>query len=644
MARLTIGNLGAPDLSSSAQILKTSQDQFQAALSGASDILSKYDAGRQAKVDAKLTAEIAKLQDASQVGAFLDSQDISGSSPAMQEKILGLRTSLLDNSFTESKIAGNNATTGLTQARTAGEISDTGLDSLRGSAIQAGIGQTLANTSNIQGKTATDDINRASLPRRNELEMADLAAQTSGRQAKSALTAQDTLLRAAQTAEAGVTAENAQKVIDEKLLTSAAGRDSIASQIDLRGIQGKGIEVDTETAQSALDYLPTERRIAEQAAAAALIGQQVRNEGGRIGNLGAGIANKAAEKELSFADQNQDIKVNAANADILNTESQIAKRALDGKRVEADTASVAFNDALTQARTQQVGANTARTQGETVIARNAEARSQTRFLNGQTDRIIAQQEKAEEKQNKRLRDTAVLEAIKNPNLVTEAERVDVLLAKGVFNDPSEAIKALYRAKEVAGGVASSFASPDVAADPTIQTQLQLVEQETQTKLDNLPQARLVQQSRLYNGDRPEADLVQELGIDPMLFDSPEESMNKVRMSIDRIAKEAGVSRAIATAALREGFKDGDPFLALNTQEAVFDFDYAIDYAKAYGSPNSVRDYREKEIRYSNELKSLTSKAAENTKARKKIAKGSTSQAVQKKAADSLKEILQYRPQ
>ena len=97
MARLTIEQVAAPDLSVTSQILANAGASFDSGMESAKGLLGKYQEGVATKNDNAILNDIAKLGSEEELNAYLASDALLGKSfsPDMQKTILGLRKGVL---------------------------------------------------------------------------------------------------------------------------------------------------------------------------------------------------------------------------------------------------------------------------------------------------------------------------------------------------------------------------------------------------------------------------------------------------------------------------------------------------------------------------------------------------------------------
>lgn len=118
MARLTIEQVRAPDLTGTSQIIANAGQAFQTGLESAEGILGKYQEGRQKNADQDILAQVAGIKSEDELAAFLASDAISKSplSNDMQNTILGLRDSVLGQNQQRADTAQTRSSTAISQA------------------------------------------------------------------------------------------------------------------------------------------------------------------------------------------------------------------------------------------------------------------------------------------------------------------------------------------------------------------------------------------------------------------------------------------------------------------------------------------------------------------------------------------------
>lgn len=118
MARLTIGNVAAPDFRSTGQLLNNANTALNAGLDGASQVLDQYNQGQQEIADNSILTDIAKLKSEEDLQAFLGSEATQGKnfSPAMKQQLLTLRKGILANEKSRADIGFKQAETGRSNA------------------------------------------------------------------------------------------------------------------------------------------------------------------------------------------------------------------------------------------------------------------------------------------------------------------------------------------------------------------------------------------------------------------------------------------------------------------------------------------------------------------------------------------------
>jgi hypothetical protein len=133
MARLTIEQIKAPDLSVASQATARAGETFQRGMSSASDLLSKYQEGLTAQGDAELTNLLAGAKNEDEWNSILASTDFSkmNLSEGMRANIINRRDNVLGYEQDRATRRGTDATTAGTQANTARTYNTIGLENNR---------------------------------------------------------------------------------------------------------------------------------------------------------------------------------------------------------------------------------------------------------------------------------------------------------------------------------------------------------------------------------------------------------------------------------------------------------------------------------------------------------------------------------
>lgn len=127
MARLTIEQIKAPDLSVASQATARAGEAFQRGISSASDLLSQYQEGLQSQADAELTNLLAGAKNEDEWNAILDSTNFSNMnlSPGMRQQIIDRRNNILgyENQRADTGLViANTGNVNATAARTRNQI------------------------------------------------------------------------------------------------------------------------------------------------------------------------------------------------------------------------------------------------------------------------------------------------------------------------------------------------------------------------------------------------------------------------------------------------------------------------------------------------------------------------------------------
>jgi hypothetical protein len=172
MARLTIDQIKAPDLSVASAATTRAGESFQQGVSNASDLLSKYQTGLEERGDAELTGLLAGAKNEDEWNSVLDSTDFSKLtiSPAMRQQIIDRRTKVLGYDKDRASIAGTEATTNFTNNQAATEL-------FRPAKLRADTNETIANTAGIRVRTdiASDVNDRAGVSHAQDIRLREAA-------------------------------------------------------------------------------------------------------------------------------------------------------------------------------------------------------------------------------------------------------------------------------------------------------------------------------------------------------------------------------------------------------------------------------------------------------------------------------------
>lgn len=131
MARLTIQQVAAPDLSSTGRILASAGRTLNQGLESAGKLLATYQSGQQEFADNQVLSDIAGISSEEDLNSYINSGALEkvNLSPDMRNKVLGLRSNILSNQQTKANTIGTDArtiqtgaNTGLTQANTVNSV------------------------------------------------------------------------------------------------------------------------------------------------------------------------------------------------------------------------------------------------------------------------------------------------------------------------------------------------------------------------------------------------------------------------------------------------------------------------------------------------------------------------------------------
>jgi len=120
MARLTIEQIRAPDLSVASQATARAGEAFQRGMSSASDLLSQYQEGLESQGDAELTNLLAGAKNEDEWNSIVAGTDFANMnlSAGMRQQIIDRRDNVLGYEQARATRAGTDASTGLTVANT----------------------------------------------------------------------------------------------------------------------------------------------------------------------------------------------------------------------------------------------------------------------------------------------------------------------------------------------------------------------------------------------------------------------------------------------------------------------------------------------------------------------------------------------
>lgn len=124
--RLRYNAIAAPDVSQASAALARANQSFNSAFDGGQDILAKYGAAQQKRVDDEILSEIAALGDEAEFDAYIDGGNLAGRnvSDTMRSHILGLRSGLVNDDGTRARTAGTRAGTSISLARESRDSAD----------------------------------------------------------------------------------------------------------------------------------------------------------------------------------------------------------------------------------------------------------------------------------------------------------------------------------------------------------------------------------------------------------------------------------------------------------------------------------------------------------------------------------------
>lgn len=158
MARLTIEQIRAPDLSVASQATARAGEAFQRGMSSASDLLSQYQEGLESQGDAELTNLLAGAKNEDEWNSIIASTDFSNMnlSAGMRQQIIDRRDNVLGYEQARATRRGTDATTANTQATTARTYNTIGLENNRDARAGDLHGVQMADHAWRQGARAED--------------------------------------------------------------------------------------------------------------------------------------------------------------------------------------------------------------------------------------------------------------------------------------------------------------------------------------------------------------------------------------------------------------------------------------------------------------------------------------------------------
>lgn len=158
MARLTIEQIRAPDLSVASAATARAGEAFQRGMSSASDLLSQYQSGLEAQGDAELTNLLAGASTEEEWNQIVANTDFSqmNLSEGMRQNIMNRRDNVLGYEQDRATRRGTDATTANTQATTARTYNTINLENNRDGRASDIHGVTMADHAWRQGARAED--------------------------------------------------------------------------------------------------------------------------------------------------------------------------------------------------------------------------------------------------------------------------------------------------------------------------------------------------------------------------------------------------------------------------------------------------------------------------------------------------------
>ena len=580
MARLTIEQVAAPNFSASAQLLAGAGQSFNQGLSAASSLLDKYAAGQQANGDQAIIADIAGLNSEEELGAYLQSGALNGRnlSPEMRQNILGLRDNIIGYGQGRADVAQTQANTVLTGANTNRVNAGTAI-------ANAAEGRTAAE---YQDGVQTRDQMRALTP-------LALAAGADGRQygEPAAGATQDTRLMLARTLQMEAGNQGLEGMID----VGSVIRNRAASGRYGEGVEGVIMRPGQFSAWNGVtgyaggeqgqntNFTPNADALA--AADAVLSGQYQDRTGGAT-HYYAELPNSPAPSWTNdsfrrvgggdhyFGDADGVGAVNGNNGPIANNPGT-PQRPSNGA---ASPAMTALQEAIA------ASPNISFDQAQALI-QNALTQQQ----NGQTRLDATEAERVGNVQA-----GAALGALTGDAVTPGGAVLQGIQAGQDANlTPSQILAGMGTTRDVATTNADILA-PTVTQDPLLAAQAESDARTRQRGVDALPQTRMLATAERY-GDDAVGGLVADLGIGADGEDATsyvfglfgeDADNNTLRQHINTIAEQAGVTPAMAAAAMADEFTR-DPW-GVNRNSKRFDPQDVVNHLNATVGPEGMQAY------------------------------------------------------
>lgn len=589
MARLQIEQVAAPNQSAAAALLAGAGQSFNQGLSAASSLLDKYAEGQQASGDQAVIADLAALNSEEELGAYLQSGALNGAnlSPEMRQNILGLRDNIIGYGQSRADIRQTEANIGLTNANTGLVGANTNRVNVNTTIAQAAEGRTAAE---YQDGVATRDQMRALTP-------LALAAGEEGRQYGQPVApeeaTQDTRLLLARTIQMEAGNQGFEGMKD----VGAVIRNRAASGRYGEGIEGVILRPGQFSAWNGVtgyaggeqgqntNFTPNEQALA---AADAILSGQYEDRTGGATHYYAVLENSPApswtndtfrqiDGDHYFGDADGVGAINGNNGPIASAPVQATapQRPSNGAPTPAMTAlqeAIAASPNISFEQAQQLITNTLAQQqaGQTQLDATA---------------LAAAQDSAAQ---------TTIDALQDPNILNAGGVAAANLGNQDLT-PSQQLAALDQGRSVAEGNQDILA-PATTVDPLVAAQAASDERTRQRGVDALPQTRILATAERY-GDDAIGGLVADLGIGAdgenarsyvfgLFGENTDE--NQLRQHINSIAEQAGVTPAMAAAAMADEF-NRDPW-GINRNARRFDPASVVEHLNATVGPEGMQAY------------------------------------------------------
>lgn len=570
MARLTIQNVAAPNLSGTSQILANAAASLNTGLSAASGVLDKYAAGQQESADASVLSTIAGISSEEELGKFLGSGQLEGLnlSASMRETVLGLRNRILANDQTRANIGQTHANTGLIGANT---------DRVRASSsiAQAAEGRTAAE---YQDGVNVRNARRALTP-------AVVGANVEGnRQGQNGFT----------------------RDAPASLLRTESGGNFNASNNEV-GSSGRNGHFGR--VQFGQDRFEEARR-----AGAIPSGMTIEQFGT---NTPEGRAAQQSAENWHFADIQNYISSNgldqyigtSINGVTMTRDGLVAMAHLGGSNgmkrfLESGgqyNPSDSFGTSLQDYAQTHAGNTTGRT-NRPAFTNLQEAIAASVYLDpADATKLLADAYAAQNLGQQRINSTntaaqqeasaaAILAAVQDPTNVNTKGVVTDLINNSLVGNSNERIEAIARAQGLAGenGPLAGVLAPRVSTNETIRNSIELFNGREGSSINSAVQTRLLNDSQQYVED-PAGTLMNQFGME-----STPELRNDMRTIINTLARETGVTPQLAAVALAENFNRNDTWGADPAADRFY-VENARSFIETNLSENALSRFNEQRV-------------------------------------------------